>query len=152
MPELPEVETVVRDLRAHGLPGAVIRLTIVRWARTVAAHAPDAFCHALAGRTVMAVTRRAKFIVLTLDTGNRLLILNPSEYHNELTALAGGMGIVSCGLLDTADPERVRGEIVKMVGDPVCESLRVQMVQNKIRTALIDFPYLVDKAIDELKK
>jgi formamidopyrimidine-DNA glycosylase len=74
MPELPEVETVVRDLRAHGLPGAVIRLTIVRWARTVAAHAPDAFCHALAGRTVMAVTRRAKFIVLTLDTGNRLLI------------------------------------------------------------------------------
>ncbi len=85
-------------------------------------------------------------------TGNRLLILNPSEYHNELTALAGGMGIVSCGLLDTADPERVRGEIVKMVGDPVCESLRVQMVQNKIRTALIDFTYLVDKAIDELKK
>lgn len=74
MPELPEVETVVRDLRAHSLPGCVIRRVIVRWPRTVAALEPDAFCHALAGRTVTAVARRAKFIVLTLDTGDRLLI------------------------------------------------------------------------------
>ncbi|MDD2462076.1 MAG: bifunctional DNA-formamidopyrimidine glycosylase/DNA-(apurinic or apyrimidinic site) lyase [Kiritimatiellia bacterium] len=74
MPELPEVETVVRDLRAHSLPGCVIRRVIVRWPRTVAAHAPDAFCRALAGRAVTAVARRAKYIVLSLDTGDRLLI------------------------------------------------------------------------------
>jgi len=74
MPELPEVETVVRDLRAHGLPGSVIRSVTVRWPRTIAELPPDAFCRALAGRTITTVTRRAKFIVLDLDSGNRLLI------------------------------------------------------------------------------
>jgi hypothetical protein len=34
MPELPEVETVVRDLRAHGLEQAVIREVEVFWPRT----------------------------------------------------------------------------------------------------------------------
>lgn len=74
MPELPEVETVVRDLRAHGLPGSVIRSVTVRWPRTVAEQSPGVFCRALAGRTVTAVTRRAKFIVLDLDSGCRLLL------------------------------------------------------------------------------
>ncbi len=74
MPELPEVETVVRDLRAHGLPGSVIRSVAVRWPRTIAELPPDAFCRALAGKTITTVTRRAKFIVLNLDSGDRLLI------------------------------------------------------------------------------
>jgi formamidopyrimidine-DNA glycosylase len=74
MPELPEVETVVRDLRAHGLPGSVIRSVTVRWPRTVAEQSPGVFCRALAGRAITAVTRRAKFIVLDLDSGSRLLL------------------------------------------------------------------------------
>ncbi|HRR34401.1 MAG TPA: bifunctional DNA-formamidopyrimidine glycosylase/DNA-(apurinic or apyrimidinic site) lyase [Kiritimatiellia bacterium] len=74
MPELPEVETIVRDLRAHGLQGSVIRRVAVRWPRTVAEPAPDVFCRELAGRTITAVTRRAKFIVLHLDSGSRLLL------------------------------------------------------------------------------
>ena len=74
MPELPEVETVVRDLRAHGLPGSVIRSVAVRWPRTIAELPPDAFCRALAGKTITDVSRRAKFIVVNLDSGDRLLI------------------------------------------------------------------------------
>ncbi len=73
MPELPEVETVVRDLRAHGLEGAVIRSVAVRWPRTVGG-APEAFARALAGRTVARLSRRAKYIVAELDSGCRLLI------------------------------------------------------------------------------
>lgn len=74
MPELPEVETVVRDLRQHGLVHAVVRRVDIHWPRTVAAMPPAAFARALAGRTVTDVTRRAKYIVIALDSGDRLLI------------------------------------------------------------------------------
>ena len=74
MPELPEVETVVRDLRAHGLVGGIIRSVDVRWPRMVSGLTPKAFAEALTGRVVAGVARRAKYIVLTLDTGERLFI------------------------------------------------------------------------------
>ena len=74
MPELPEVETVVRDLRAHGLEKAVIRAVEVRWPRIVTGLTPDRFNRALAGRTITRLTRRAKYIVVLLDSGHRLLI------------------------------------------------------------------------------
>ncbi|MEI7899261.1 MAG: bifunctional DNA-formamidopyrimidine glycosylase/DNA-(apurinic or apyrimidinic site) lyase [bacterium] len=74
MPELPEVETLVRDLRAHALEGAVIRSVDIRWHRSVAGLPPKAFARALAGRTVTGLERRAKYIVIALDSGARLLI------------------------------------------------------------------------------
>lgn len=74
MPELPEVETVVRDLRAHGLEQASIRSAEVRWPRTVSGLPPDRFSQTLAGRAIVALARRAKYIIVTLDSGDRLLI------------------------------------------------------------------------------
>ena len=55
MPELPEVETVVRGLQAAGLEGARIRSVQVLWHRTVAGMTPTAaellaHCKALASR------------------------------------------------------------------------------------------------------
>lgn len=73
MPELPEVETVVRDLRAHGLEQAVIRDVDVRWPRTVGGR-PDRFAQALRGQTVVRLSRRAKYLVADLASGDRLLI------------------------------------------------------------------------------
>jgi formamidopyrimidine-DNA glycosylase len=73
MPELPEVETVVRDLRAHGLEQAVIRTVDVRWPRTVGGQ-PDQFVFALRGQTITRLSRRAKYIVADLASGDRLLI------------------------------------------------------------------------------
>jgi len=74
MPELPEVETVVRDLRAHGLEGAVIRSVDVRWPRLISGQTPADFARSLTGRAVASLTRRAKYLVVTLDSGGRLLI------------------------------------------------------------------------------
>lgn len=74
MPELPEVETVVRDLRAHGLEGAIIRRADVRWPSTVADSTPARFAAALAGCTIVGLSRRAKYIVVALNSGSRLLI------------------------------------------------------------------------------
>jgi formamidopyrimidine-DNA glycosylase len=74
MPELPEVETVVRDLLAHGLRNAVIRSIDIRWPRLVSGVSPSRFSHAVANRILVDLSRRAKYIVATLDSGDRLLI------------------------------------------------------------------------------
>jgi formamidopyrimidine-DNA glycosylase len=66
MPELPEVETVARDLRPH-LVGATIVGARCTWARTLRTHDPLAFAEAVAGREVLAVGRRAKQLVIELS-------------------------------------------------------------------------------------
>jgi len=66
MPELPEVETVARDLRPH-LVGATIVGARCSWARTLRTHDPLAFAEAVAGREVLAVGRRAKQLVIDLS-------------------------------------------------------------------------------------
>lgn len=73
MPELPEVETVVNDLRAAGLEGRTIRAVRVCWPRTVAALTPAAFCRRMRGTRITALRRRGKFIVCELSSGVRLL-------------------------------------------------------------------------------
>lgn len=66
MPELPEVETVVRGLRPL-VTGQTIAGMGCTWARTL--HSPDAttFAARVAGQTIQAVNRRAKYIVMALD-------------------------------------------------------------------------------------
>jgi formamidopyrimidine-DNA glycosylase len=66
MPELPEVETVARDLRPR-IVGATIVGARCSWARTLRSHTPEAFAEAVAGRRVEAVGRRAKQIVIELS-------------------------------------------------------------------------------------
>ena len=73
MPELPEVETVARDLRPRIL-GATIVGARTSWARTLRTHTPEAFAEAVAGRRVEAVWRRAKQIVIDLSGDAALTI------------------------------------------------------------------------------
>lgn len=67
VPELPEVQTIVNDLHAVGLPGRRITQVLVRWPRTVLPMMPQAFAAAVRGRRVEAVDRRAKYIRIWLD-------------------------------------------------------------------------------------
>jgi formamidopyrimidine-DNA glycosylase len=73
MPELPEVETVARDLRPR-IVGATITGARVGWSRTVRTHTPEAFDAAIAGRRVEAVGRRAKLVVVELSGDAALTI------------------------------------------------------------------------------
>ena len=67
MPELPEVETTVRDLRPH-LIGRTIKRARVTWERSIA-HPPAAeFTRAIVGYTIVAITRRGKYLVFTLES------------------------------------------------------------------------------------
>jgi formamidopyrimidine-DNA glycosylase len=65
MPELPEVETLVRRLRAPVI-GRTIEDVTIYWKRTVAWPAPKEFVRLLRGYTVQAIDRRAKYLVFTL--------------------------------------------------------------------------------------
>ncbi len=73
MPELPEVETVARDLRPR-LVGATIVGARVSWARTLRTHDPVAFADAVAGRRIESVGRRAKMLVVGLSGDAALTI------------------------------------------------------------------------------
>lgn len=74
MPELPEVETVARDLKAANLVGRRIEAVQVRWPRTIATPDAATFAARLRGARIRDVGRRAKYLVLPLDTGETLLI------------------------------------------------------------------------------
>jgi formamidopyrimidine-DNA glycosylase len=73
MPELPEVETVARDLRRMVL-GATISGVEVMWPRTVRSGDPQSFADALIGRRIEEVGRRAKLVTLELSGGLVLTI------------------------------------------------------------------------------
>jgi formamidopyrimidine-DNA glycosylase len=73
MPELPEVEYVARQMR-EALVGARIMWAEVLWSRTVSRITPEELVARLAGRRVLAVGRRAKYLVMTLDSGESLVI------------------------------------------------------------------------------
>lgn len=66
MPELPEVETTVRDLRPQ-LIGRTIRRAAVTWDRTVAHPAPGTFKKEIVGYTITAISRRGKYLVFELE-------------------------------------------------------------------------------------
>ena len=74
MPELPEVETVVRDLRAAKLVGRRIVRARVLWRKTVAAPGPARFAREIRGRRIQTLSRRGKFVVAELSGGATLLV------------------------------------------------------------------------------
>ncbi len=72
MPELPEVETVVRGLRGP-LVGRTITKAIILWPKTLQTSVDD-FAERLTGQTIEAITRRAKYLQFHLSNGDTLLI------------------------------------------------------------------------------
>ena len=73
MPELPEVETLVSDLRPQ-LAGRRITGCGLRLGSIVRHPAPDAFVPLVTGRTIATVQRRGKYIVCPLDDGTLLVV------------------------------------------------------------------------------
>ncbi len=65
MPELPEVETTVRDLRPH-LQGRTITRASVHWDRTIARPDTRGFVRDIVGYAIQDITRRGKFLVFHL--------------------------------------------------------------------------------------
>ena len=72
MPELPEVETIVRRLRPL-LVGRTFTTVSVKWERTVQTPL-DAFHETLPGLRILSVGRRGKWVWMALSNGTSLLV------------------------------------------------------------------------------
>jgi len=77
MPELPEVETVVRGLRGP-LIGRQILNMWHDWARTIHSPGADEFAARIAGQTVSAVDRRGKYILIKFEQDTLVVHLKMS--------------------------------------------------------------------------
>lgn len=89
MPELPEVETIVRGLRSD-LTGRLITGAVVLWPRTVEPLPPDAFAARINGQRIEALDRRGKYAILRLSRDHlfihlrmtgRLYITTAGQFH-----------------------------------------------------------------------
>lgn len=74
MPELPEVENTRRYLMQVGLPGRTFTLANIGWANSVKHPDLEDFVLGLPGRTVEAVNRTGKYLLLPLNTGETLVL------------------------------------------------------------------------------
>ncbi|GAB1470930.1 bifunctional DNA-formamidopyrimidine glycosylase/DNA-(apurinic or apyrimidinic site) lyase [Chloroflexota bacterium] len=77
MPELPEVETVARTI-APDVIGRTIVSADIRWARTIATPSPKKFKQQAQGQKILGVTRRAKYLILQLESYSLLIHLRMS--------------------------------------------------------------------------
>lgn len=101
MPELPEVETIVRGLRAR-LVGRTIRSATLSHDDVLDGVSRRTLLRQLPGRVITAITRRAKHALIHTDT--RILAVQPGmtgallHYDRKLSALESKYAVLQCGL------------------------------------------------------
>ncbi len=91
MPELPEVETTVRDLRPE-LIGRTIKRAVVTWQRSIAHPSAAEFTRAVVGYTITGITRRGKYLVFELERQSSSVHRPSSQYllvHLRMTGQFG---------------------------------------------------------------
>ena len=106
MPELPEVETIARKLRAD-LIGKTILDADLRWPRTLTLPSPKIFKQQIKGQKIMDVSRRGKYFILHLSSFNLLIhlrmsgdllirnsIIGPEKHDRLVLKLSGNQSLV----------------------------------------------------------
>jgi len=105
MPELPEVETIIRALRP-ALIGKSILSADLRWKRTLVTPSPRKFRHLIRGQQIQDIFRRAKFLHIKLSASHLIIHLRMS---GDLLVILGGY--------QPAMHDRL---ILKLTGDMTC--------------------------------
>lgn len=91
MPELPEVETIKRVIEPQ-IKGLMIDKVTIKRPEVVSYPAADEFCRLLTGQTISHMTRRGKFLMICLNSNDRIilhlrmtgcLLLTPADYTEE---------------------------------------------------------------------
>ncbi len=73
MPELPEVETIVRGLR-QPLIGRTFTGVRIGWEKLIAKCSVEEFKRRLVGQEILAVKRRGKYLIFALSSGASLIV------------------------------------------------------------------------------
>lgn len=170
MPELPEVETIANGLRSGGdstpsIVGLKILQAQVLWARTIAEPSPAEFTARIAGQSILAVGRRAKYLVIRLEHDHLLvhlrmsgdLLVEPGEapvppHHRLILTLAGGYRLAFNDTRKfgrvwlTSQPETILGGLGP---EPLEETFtaqdlyqRLQASKRQIKPLLLDQTFL----------
>ncbi|MGH8132334.1 MAG: bifunctional DNA-formamidopyrimidine glycosylase/DNA-(apurinic or apyrimidinic site) lyase, partial [Steroidobacteraceae bacterium] len=145
MPELPEVETTRRGLAPHALGRRIIALKMyqrrLRW--PVAAGLPAR----LAGQRIVDTSRRAKYLLLTLESGTLLMHLGMSGSLRVIPAQTPRVLhdhfdlVLDSGLaLRFNDPRRF-GSLIYTRGDPLGHPLLAKLAPEPFDAAF-DAQYL----------
>lgn len=163
MPELPEVETVARELAAHGLTGRTLRRAVVRDKRLFPARSQRLGLGSLVGHACSNITRHGKFLILEFSndwnlvlhlgmSGRILASQGPSSFHkHERLCLIFEQGLS----LQFVDPRRFgkawlvadTKEFLKKLGpDALRVSLRGFVERVQPRRRMIK-PLLMDQQI-----
>jgi formamidopyrimidine-DNA glycosylase len=66
MPELPEVQTIVREMNESSLIGKKIKKVEVFWPRSLSKTDPETFCKQLTNQSIKSIDRRGKYLVFKL--------------------------------------------------------------------------------------
>jgi formamidopyrimidine-DNA glycosylase len=99
MPELPEVETIVRQLCARGIEGRQIVSVKIRWPRLVEPLSPAVFRRRLRGEGIERISRVGKWMLFSLSSGETLMIhlrmsgsfsFSPGRFDRAVLELSGG--------------------------------------------------------------
>jgi len=122
MPELPEVETTRRGIEPH-VRGQIIDAVIVREARLRWPVSSEVAT--LAGRRIVELSRRGKYLIMRLDRGNLLWHLGMSGSMRVLPTGGAGeahehveMRLANGQSLKFRDPRRF-GALLYSAGDPL---------------------------------
>lgn len=73
MPELPEVETLRKDL-TKAVVGKTVARVVVKWPKMVSPLSPVTFAKKLKDKKIKSISRRGKMLVFLLDDKNYLLV------------------------------------------------------------------------------
>lgn len=67
MPELPEVETIARELESSGIRGKTIKDISVYWERTLSPYTVSEFRRKILGQKITSISRRGKLLIFALE-------------------------------------------------------------------------------------
>ncbi len=102
MPELPEVETIARQLRARGVEGRQILSVKVNWPRTVEPLTASRFGKEVRGCRIDEIARVGKWMMFRLSSGKTIMIhlrmsgsfsMSPSSHDRIVLELSEGLAL-----------------------------------------------------------
>ena len=145
MPELPEVETTRRGIEPHAVGRKIVALQLyearLRW------RVPDELPGLVAGQRILHAKRRAKYLLLELESGTLLMHLGMSGNLRVVPAQAPRVShdhfdlVLDSGLaLRFNDPRRF-GSLLYTRGDPRQHPLLAALAPEPL-TAAFDADYL----------
>ncbi len=89
MPELPEVETIRRELKASIINKTITGCKILR-KDIIGYPSPAQFCKSITGEKILNVTRRAKYLIINLTNNKRIIFhlrlsgaITLKQYHDK---------------------------------------------------------------------